>query len=612
MTDERDDSEIVAELLLHWERARQGGDTPDVDALCANHLEFKPELLRRIKSIERMEGRLGVTVSTRPQDASDNAGSSPPADVPGYEIECLIDRGGAGLVFKAVEIALQRTVALKMLAHDFPQADHLERFRREAEAIARLQHPNIVHIHAIGDAGSRPYYAMEFIDGGTLADQIRRRTGSPRETAELVSVLARAIENAHQAGIVHRDLKPSNILMTIDGTPKIGDFGLAKHLDVETAHTRTGDIIGTPAYMSPEQAGGDTKSTGAQTDIHALGTILYEMLTGSTPFPGRSAIHTLQRILTEHAVFSKRSHAGIPQDLQAICLKCLEKRPQDRYSTAADLADDLDRFLSNQPVTVRSPSRLSRMRRWVRRHPAWSVTLVLAVAELLFLLSSWRQSHAEALAIQQRAIEVAPQAREVLERNCAPCHGLKRRERELDVLDHRLLLDSNRRLVVASSPESSRLIQRIEDGSMPPEEDELIYPRVSQQELVILQDWIAGGAPAFGDTSSKPVVEYSALAMTVKQIFHEKCYNCHRYDVAEGGIKILHHRLLTDVRRVVVPGDPSNSELMQLLTQQHAKGRMPPIGSPQLSPEQIEDVRFWIELGAPPFPMGPSIEMSNR
>jgi photosystem II stability/assembly factor-like uncharacterized protein/tRNA A-37 threonylcarbamoyl transferase component Bud32 len=266
----------------------------------------------------------------------------------GYELLSELGRGGMGVVYKARQKSLNRIVALKMiLAGAHAHQSEAARFRIEAEAVARLQHPNIVQIYEIAEQDGRLYCALEFLEGGRLDKRLRRRPLSPQQAAQVMEVLARAMHHAHQRGIIHRDLKPSNVLLTSEGIPKITDFGLARRLDTP-GHTQTGDVLGTPSYMSPEQALGNLKAIGPATDIYSLGSILYELLTGKPPFAGPSVMSTLQKVLEELPIPPINLQPGIPRDLQAICLKCLQKEPAQRYATAAALADDLRRFHTQQ------------------------------------------------------------------------------------------------------------------------------------------------------------------------------------------------------------------------------------------------------------------------
>ena len=291
-----------------------------------------------------------------------------------FEILAELGRGGMGVVYKARHRLLNRIVAArKKMIGDGKHADlgeHRERFRIEAEAVARLRHPNIVQIYEFGEADGCPFVTLELLEGGSLADRLRGTTQPSRAAAGLVATLARAMHTAHQAGIVHRDLKPSNILFDRDGTAKITDFGLAKRLEVEDGDTVTGQIMGTPSYMAPEQAQGLTHKIGPPADIYALGAILYEMLTGRPPFKGASKIETLRQVVYDDVVPPSRIEHRIARDLETICLKCLQKEPTKRYGTALELAEDLDCYIDNRPIRARRTPLWERGAKWIRRHPA--------------------------------------------------------------------------------------------------------------------------------------------------------------------------------------------------------------------------------------------------
>jgi WD40 repeat protein len=362
----------------------------------------------------------GATVPRSPGSSivpAPGTGEYAPPAVPGFEILHEVGRGGMGVVYKARQLNLNRPVALKMIlsgAHAGPA--ERDRFRREAEAVAALQHPHIVQIFEIGEANGHPYLALEFVEGGSLAQNLTGEPWAPRRAAALVETLARTMQFAHDAGIVHRDLKPGNVLLggvprtpqpdsktgsvssksnlraTGAPTPKVTDFGLAKRLDETLGgdRTRTGAVMGTPSYIAPEQAGGRAKDVGPAADVYALGAILYELLTGRPPFRGETALDTVLLVLHDDPVPPKRLQASVPNDLETICLKCLSKQPNKRYRTANELADDLDRFLNGEPIRARPLGAWGRGVKWARRHPALAVLLgatVTATAALVMVLS---------------------------------------------------------------------------------------------------------------------------------------------------------------------------------------------------------------------------------
>jgi serine/threonine protein kinase/WD40 repeat protein len=306
-------------------------------------------------------------------------------EVPGYEILSELGRGGMGVVYQARQVALDRRVALKfVLAGAHADADDLARFRREAEAIARLRHPNVVEVYEVGDQGGVPHLAMELCPGGSLARQLAAGPLAPRRAAALVETLARAVQAAHEAGVIHRDLNPANVLLTEDGTPKITDFGLARRLDGTAELTATGAILGTPSYMAPEQASGDSKRVGPAADVYALGAVLYACLTGRPPFRAATLLETLLQVVANPPARPSRLRPGVPAPLEAICLRCLRKKPGQRFPSAAALADALRRFCEGQPPQVRprhQRARAGRPRPGMRRLTAcvgsWAGSLLL-------------------------------------------------------------------------------------------------------------------------------------------------------------------------------------------------------------------------------------------
>ncbi len=342
---------------------RSGGMSPLGGVLC-DQTEVDDDFLNALKCDPPMTVRRGVDRSCSDSpffDQNTTLDSSDRLAPDGYEILAELGRGGMGIVYKARHRRLDRPIALKMLlAGGYAAPRELDRFRREAEAIARLQHPHIVQIHEIGEHEGRPYLALEYVEGDSLARHIDATPQPAFRSAQIVAILARAIHEAHHLGIIHRDLKPANVLLTAAGEPKITDFGLAKRLDDDDAFpTLTEQFMGTPSYMAPEQAvrnrtrsprGSARTKASAAVDIYSLGAILYELLTGRPPFRAETPLDTVIQALNEEPVPPSRLRPKVPRDLETICLKCLAKSPQRRYVTALDLALDLARFLQLEPV----------------------------------------------------------------------------------------------------------------------------------------------------------------------------------------------------------------------------------------------------------------------
>jgi formylglycine-generating enzyme required for sulfatase activity len=303
--------------------------------------------------------------------------------VPGFEILEELGRGGMGVVYRATQTGLGRTVALKMLlAGPYGDAGLRARFLLEAESVAALEHPHIIRVFAFGEAGGHPYLAMEYLPGGSLSERVRERGAlTPHEAAELVARLAEAVAHAHSRGIVHRDIKPANVLLSAEGELRLADFGLAKvgRSDLSV----TGQVLGTPAYMAPEQAAGKIHEVGTAADVYALGAVLYDLLTGRPPFQGDSALVTLQKVLNLEPTTPRTLRADIPRDLETICLKCLAKSPNKRYATADMLAADLRAFLGGHPITARPVSAAERAWKWVKRNPGRAGLLAAAILLLV-------------------------------------------------------------------------------------------------------------------------------------------------------------------------------------------------------------------------------------
>ena len=341
---------------------------------CPELLNAVRDRLRRVRALEAQVDSMFPTSGSAPTPPDPPDGK--PRQLPGYEVQAILGRGGMGVVYKARHLRLNRIVALKMLltgAYAGPR--ERARFQREAEAVASLRHANIVQVHDVGDHEGWPYFTMELLEGGSLAHSLAGTPQPARQSAATLATLAEAVQVAHQGGIVHRDLKPGNILLTADGTPKIVDFGLARHFDGGPALTLSGTRMGTPSYMAPEQVIGKAGTIGPAADIYALGALLYEMVTGKPPFRGETAAETERQVVHDEPVPPSRLNTKVPRDLETICLKCLSKEPRRRYPSAAALADDLLRFGQGRPIQARPVGWGERSWRWGRRNPTAAALL---------------------------------------------------------------------------------------------------------------------------------------------------------------------------------------------------------------------------------------------
>jgi eukaryotic-like serine/threonine-protein kinase len=355
--------------------------------------------------------------------------ASPLPEIPGYQIECEIGRGGMGVVYKARQLRLNRVVALKMiLAGEFASPEVALRFLAEAEIVARISHPNIVQVFDFGDVRGRAYFAMEYVEGGTLAERLDGKPWPPYEAARLIEVLAGGLHQAHKSGIIHRDLKPANILLASEGRqaatdataertaeralhvdfPKIADFGVAKLTEAGSGLTMSQAVVGSPNYMSPEQAEGRSAGVGPASDVHALGAVLYELLTGRRAFDGPTPLRILEQVKSQNPTMPSRLVRGLPRDVETICRACLEKDPQRRYASAELLAEDLRRFREGRPILARPIGTGRRLIRWSARHPVESALIAaLFLALALGLLGTawkWREAVRERNAVTEARV----------------------------------------------------------------------------------------------------------------------------------------------------------------------------------------------------------------
>jgi serine/threonine-protein kinase len=366
------------------------GDAPE---------ELCPKCLLKLGGAE-----LGILVRRQEAGAEVHGSEAAGRKFGNYEVLEKIAQGGMGAVYKARQLNLDRLVALKLLPFgQFSRDDLLQRFRSEASAAAALQHPNIVAVHDVGEHEGQPFFSMDFVEGRTLAELVRDQPLPAKRAAAYLKTIAEAVHYAHQHGILHRDLKPSNILIDSSDQPRITDFGLAKRLGDSalcTPHspiTLTGQVLGSPNFMSPEQADGRSHSIGPPSDVYSLGALLYHLLTRQPPFQADTLTTLLKQVLEAEPVPPRSLNPSIPKDLETICLKCLEKEPHRRYATAQALADDLDRFLNHEPVLARPIGPSGKAWRWCRRQPV-RASLIGALALVLVLGMvgiSWQWRRAE-------------------------------------------------------------------------------------------------------------------------------------------------------------------------------------------------------------------------
>jgi serine/threonine protein kinase/WD40 repeat protein len=453
-----DDSRLD-DLLDQYQELLDAGRVPNLAEICKDCPDLRDELGKRVVRLHRLGAVLGDAPPAPPPEPeplslSDDktwvSGTAPGGETtvveipapPGYEVVEPLGEGGMGVVYKARQVGLNRLVALKMiLGGSRARAIDLSRFRDEAQAIAALRHPNIVQIYEVGEYRGQPFFSLEFCAGGTLAKALNGEPQAPDAAAAMTEVLARAMQSAHERGILHRDLKPANVLLAVEGEGrggglstmvgeapadvwrhlalrdpraafKITDFGLAKRVDDDSGRTLDGSVVGTPSYMAPEQARGDTRAIGKSSDVWALGAVLYELLTGRPPFRGSTVLDTLEQVRARDPVPVRQLQPKVPADLETICLKCLEKEPARRYASASDLADDLRRFLDGRPILARPVGQFKRAWRWCRREPR-TAGLVAATVLLAGTIPALLVGYGLRLSRAEERVEEERKARDV-------------------------------------------------------------------------------------------------------------------------------------------------------------------------------------------------------
>jgi hypothetical protein len=387
------------EIVTAYLKAVEAGADPDPQEWLRRHPDLADDLraffsahgqIGELAGMVRQPSRSQVEAETVGIEAIDHAHARPALGRLGdFELLEEIARGGMGIVYRAHQISLGRIVALKViLAGHLASPGDIERFQAEAQLAANLDHPNVVPIYEVGEHEGQHYFVMKWLEGGSLADKVGDLIGKPKEAAQVLEKVARAVFAAHQHGILHRDLKPANILLDARGEPLVGDFGLARLIEKDRGVTRTGAIVGTPSYMAPEQVNA-SKTLMPAADIYALGAILYELLTGRPPFRGQTPWETLNKVVADEPASPRKIRARTPRDLEVICLKCLQKNPAQRYRSARELADDLQRFVNGEPIKARRTPVWSRVWHSGKRHPIMATLVVLFLIGAS-LFGAWR------------------------------------------------------------------------------------------------------------------------------------------------------------------------------------------------------------------------------
>jgi serine/threonine-protein kinase len=459
-----------------------------------------------------------------------------------------------GVVYKVRQVRLNRFAALKMiLGGELAGPEDAARFLGEAEAVARLHHPNIVQIFACGDHDGHSYFEMEYVAGGSLAERLDGTPWEARDAARLVETLARALHEVHRLGVVHRDLKPANVLMAADGTPKVADFGLAKSLDVESGLTRTDHVLGSPSYMGPEQAEGKAGVIGPAADVYSLGAVLYELLTGRPPFRAATALETLEQVKSAEPVAPRRLRSKLPRDLETICLKCLRKEPARRYDSAAELAEDLRRFGAGESIRARPVAAVERAWRWCRRKPALAALATALAAALvtgfLGVATQWWRAEGHLGEVRhQRALLEADFRREVAIR--------------------RALEEANAREQEARRRAQARYqlgMQAVDGYSALALEDEL----QKDSRLEGLRKRMLGSALKFYTE-----LQESLEADTTPQALYDLSESYSRVGDVQEGLGSMHealaaHRRALAIREALAAAQPANLQLRSALARAH-------------------------------------------
>ena len=539
------------------------------EEVCAPCPELLPVVRKQLRRMRRVLADLDSLFppheATPPPTPPPHEATPPPEGaalphIPGYAVEAVLGYGGMGVVYQARHLRLNRPVALKMLLSGaYARPDELERFLREAEAVAGLRHPNIVQVYDVGDADGRPYFTMELVEGGSLAQQIQGAPQPVQKAAALTATLADAVHAAHQSGIVHRDLKPGNVLLTADGTPKVTDFGLARRLEGGGRLTLSGAPMGTPSYMAPEQARGDKEAIGPTADVYALGAILYELLTGRPPFRAATAAETLQQVISQEPAPPSRVNDNVPRDLETICLKCLHKESGRRYPSARDLSEDIRRFLEGKPIRARPVGAVERAMKWARRRPA----AVLLIAALPVMAGAavgtglWmHQQEADRRAAKEQR---QGQAREALETALRRAGNLMREERWKEALV--VLEDASPHLAEADAPdEEERLKQaqadcRVADAVQTARESYPLLPDATldykQRAREFLKAFEQAGLSVEGDAETVAAqIRSSAIREQLVDALDDRAVVAFML-----GDKPLAERFLT-IARLADPGSP--------------------------------------------------------